>query len=163
MTDYYKILSLTFGASDTEIKKQYRKLASIYHPDKNGGSKKSEEAFKVIVNAYQTLSNKQSRAIYDLKYKQHFERPNSERNNHYNPNDKQEYSKYSSPRNREYQETQHKKSKTNYSFFWVILLILVLIYIFNSNKSTTTGNPKADEQLEQQNKQERPESGELDF
>ena len=51
-------MSLTFGASDTEIKKQYRKLASIYHPDKNGGSKKSEEAFKVIVNTYQTLSNK---------------------------------------------------------------------------------------------------------
>lgn len=163
MIDYYKILSLTFGASDTEIKKQYRKLASIYHPDKNGGSKKSEEAFKVIANAYQTLSNKQSRAVYDLKYKQHFKQTYSERNNQTKPNDKQEFSKYSSPRNREYRGNQHKKSKTNFSFFLVILLILLLIYFFNSNKSTTTVNPKADEQLEQQNNIERPESGELDF
>lgn len=161
MTDYYKILNLKFGATDAEIKKQYRKLASIYHPDKNGGSKKSEENFKVIVNAYQTLSNKQSRAVYDLQYKQHFKRPNFEQNNQYRPNDSREYSKNASPRNKEYQETKH--SKSNYSFFWVILLILVITYFFSSNKSTTTGNSKADEQLEQQDTQERPESGELDF
>ena len=41
LTDYYKILNLTLEASESEIKKSFRKLATIYHPDKNGGSKKA--------------------------------------------------------------------------------------------------------------------------
>lgn len=154
---------MNFGASDTAIRKQYRKLASIYHPDKNKGSKKSEEAFKAIANAYQTLSNKKKRAVYDLKYKKHLQRPNSEQNNQYYSNGKREYTKYSSPPNREYRKTQHENSKANFSLFWLILFAFALIYYFNTKKTTTTGNSKADEQLEQENKQERPKSGELDF
>ena len=65
----------------TEIKKRFRKLATIHHPDKNGGSIKSEETFKVLLNAYETLSNKESRAIYDSNYKHHFRQPKSETKN----------------------------------------------------------------------------------
>ena len=172
MRDYYKILRLKFGASDTEIKKQYRKLASIYHPDKNGSSKKSEEDFKVIANAYQTLSNKKSREVYDLQYKENFKRPYFEQNHQYGPSDKREYSKQASQRSKEYQES--KSFKSNYRLFWFILYIVLIIYFFytnnkltltngNANKSHTTGNPEADEQLKQQKTQERPESGELNF
>lgn len=163
LTDYYKILNVTFGASETEIKKRFRKLATIHHPDKNGGSIKSEEAFKVLLNAYETLSNKESRAIYDLKYKRHFREPKSETKNQNstNSNTKHEQPKQP-PRNREYQKTEKTNPKVNYSF-WIIVVILVLFYLYNANKTTTTGNPKADQQLEVQQPENRPQSGELDF
>ena len=164
MTDHYKILNLTFGASETEIKSRFRKLATIYHPDKNFGSKKSEETFKVILNAYETLSNKERRAIYDLKYKKHFQQPKPEQTNNNNTNsDKiQEQPKQSPPRNSQYQKTKQTKPKVNY-VFWVVLVILALIYLYNSNNKTTTGNQKADQQLEKEKSENRPQSGELDF
>ena len=164
MTDYYKILNVTFGASEIEIKKRFRKLATIHHPDKNGGSIKSEEAFKVLLNAYETLSNKESRAIYDLKYMQYFRQMKSETKNQNNTssNTKHEQPKQPPQRNREYQKTEKSSPKVNYSF-WIIVVILVLFYLYNSNKTTTTGNPKADQQLEVQKPENRPQSGELDF
>jgi DnaJ-class molecular chaperone len=60
-TDYYKILEIEKTASDSEIKKAFRRLAHKYHPDKGG----DEEKFKEINEAYQTLSNKEKRAQYD--------------------------------------------------------------------------------------------------
>lgn len=157
-------MNVPFGASETEIKKRFRKLATIHHPDKNGGSKKSEETFKTILNAYETLSNKKSREIYDLKYRQQFQQPKTETTNRNstNSNTKQEPPKQSTPRNREYQRTEKTKPKVNYSF-WVIVFLLALLYLYNANKTTTTGNTKADKQLEEQEQENRPQSGELDF
>lgn len=63
--DYYKILGIERNASQEEIKKQYRKLALKYHPDKNPGDKAAEEKFKEISEAYQVLSNPESREKYD--------------------------------------------------------------------------------------------------
>ena len=164
LTDYYKILNVTFGASETEIKKRFRKLATIHHPDKNGGSIKSEETFKALLNAYETLSNKESRAIYDLEHKRHFREPKSETKNQNStsPNTKHEQPKQPPQRNREYQKTEQSSPKVNYSF-WILVVILVLFYLYNANKTTTTGNPKADQQLEDQQPENRPQSGELDF
>lgn len=82
MTDHYKTLNVPFGASETEIKKRFRKLATIHHPDKNAGSKKSEETFKVILNAYETLINKEKRITYDLKYQQTYQKEKTETSNH---------------------------------------------------------------------------------
>jgi curved DNA-binding protein CbpA len=143
-------LNLPFGASETEIKKRFRKLATIHHPDKNGGSKKSEEIFKVILNAYETLSEKDRRAIYDIKYKQHFQNQKSE-----TPNQKP-------PQNREYQKKENIKPNVNYGF-WIVFVLLALLYLYNANKNTTTGNPKADQQLEDQHPGSRPQSGEIIF
>jgi DnaJ-class molecular chaperone len=162
LKDFYKILNVNHDASETEIKKEFRKLATIHHPDKNGGSKKSEETFKVILNAYETLSDKEKRVIYDIKYKQHFQKPKSETTNQNNRNNKQEETKQSPHRNRKYQQTERSKPKVNY-VFWVVLVLLALLYLYNAHKTTTTGNPKADQQLEEQKSENRPQSGEIDF
>ena len=55
--DYYKTLGVSKGASASEIKKAYRKMAIKYHPDKNPGDKAAEEKFKEAAEAYDVLSN----------------------------------------------------------------------------------------------------------
>ena len=59
--DYYKLLNVSKEASDSEIKKSYRKLAKENHPDKGG----DPEKFKQIAEAYEVLSNKDKRTQYD--------------------------------------------------------------------------------------------------
>ncbi|KAH8740978.1 heat shock 40 kDa protein [Cryptosporidium ryanae] len=68
--DYYKTLGITKDASDQDIKRAYRKLAIKYHPDKHANSKpeekkKAEEIFKELGEAYEVLSDKEKRSIYD--------------------------------------------------------------------------------------------------
>lgn len=67
MEDYYKILEVIKTSSEGDIKKSYRRLAMIYHPDKNPGNKESEEKFKKIAEAYSVLSDKSKRLAYDNK------------------------------------------------------------------------------------------------
>lgn len=62
MKDYYKILGINKNASEEEIKKAFRKLAHIHHPDKAGGN---EAKFKEASEAYAILSDKKKRAQYD--------------------------------------------------------------------------------------------------
>ena len=63
--DYYKLLGVTRDASQKEIKKAFRKLASKYHPDKNPGDKASEAKFKEINEANEVLSDPAKRKKYD--------------------------------------------------------------------------------------------------
>jgi curved DNA-binding protein len=60
----YETLGLSAGASESEIKKAYRKLARQYHPDVNK-EPGAEEKFKEINAAYEVLSDKEKRAQYD--------------------------------------------------------------------------------------------------
>lgn len=63
--DYYQSLGVSRTASADEIRKEYRKLALKYHPDRNQNDKQAEEKFKEINEAYQVLSDPQKRARYD--------------------------------------------------------------------------------------------------
>ena len=63
--DYYEILEIQRTASGDEVKKAYRKMALKYHPDRNPDDKNAEEMFKKINEAYQVLSDKEKRQIYD--------------------------------------------------------------------------------------------------
>jgi curved DNA-binding protein len=63
--DYYKTLGIDKDASDSEIKKAYRKLAMKYHPDHTKGDKTAEEKFKKISEAYAVLSDPEKRKQYD--------------------------------------------------------------------------------------------------
>ncbi len=63
--DYYKILGINKNASESEIKKAYRKLARKYHPDLNPDDKTAERKFKEINEANEVLSNPENRKKYD--------------------------------------------------------------------------------------------------
>ncbi len=63
--DYYEVLGVEKNASDSEIKKAYRKLAMKYHPDQNPGDKTAEEKFKEVNEAYEVLSDADKKARYD--------------------------------------------------------------------------------------------------
>jgi DnaJ-class molecular chaperone len=63
--DFYKILGVDRKADEKEIKKAYRKLARQHHPDINPNNKGAEAKFKEINEAYQVLSDKEKRELYD--------------------------------------------------------------------------------------------------
>ncbi len=63
--DYYEVLEISKGASESEIKKAYRQMAIKFHPDKNPGDKAAEEKFKEAAEAYEVLSDPQKRQQYD--------------------------------------------------------------------------------------------------
>lgn len=63
--DYYSILGVNKESKELELKKQYRKLSLLYHPDKNKAPG-AEEAFKAICQAFSTLNDPERRKQYDL-------------------------------------------------------------------------------------------------
>lgn len=63
--DYYEVLGIQKGATDSEIKKAYRKLAKQYHPDTNPDNKEAEAKFKEATEAYEILSDEEKRSAYD--------------------------------------------------------------------------------------------------
>jgi len=68
MKDYYKVLGLRFGAPSSEIKAAFRRLALMYHPDKNPGDKNAERQFLAINEAYEILSDEHKRILYHAAY-----------------------------------------------------------------------------------------------
>jgi len=65
MTDYYQTLGLPREATQTEIKKAYRKLALKYHPDKNQDNPTAEVKFKEVSEAYEVLGDEKKRQMFD--------------------------------------------------------------------------------------------------
>jgi len=63
--DFYEILGVKKDASESDIKKAYRKLARKLHPDLNPGDKKAEQQFKDVSRAYECLGNAEKKKLYD--------------------------------------------------------------------------------------------------
>lgn len=149
--DHYSILGLKLSSSEKEIKSQYRKLASIMHPDKNNGSKKSEEEFKALANAHEILSNVDKRAFYNKSYEEFYQ---IKIENTFQNNNTQANQKRKNPLS-----DKNSGSIINY-IIWGVFIILIIYWIIPNE--TSTGSFKADKALKEQ-KKNRPESGELDF
>jgi DnaJ-class molecular chaperone len=63
--DFYEVLGVSRGATETDIKKAYRRLAKQHHPDVNKGDKTAETKFKEVQEAYDVLSDKDKRPRFD--------------------------------------------------------------------------------------------------
>jgi DnaJ-class molecular chaperone len=63
--DYYEVLGVERGASETEVKRAFRGLARELHPDVNAHDPQAEEKFKAAAEAYEVLSDPEQRATYD--------------------------------------------------------------------------------------------------
>jgi curved DNA-binding protein len=64
--DYYEVLGVPKTATQDEIRKAFRKLARVHHPDVSKDKKKAEEKFKEINEAYEVLGDKEKRGKYDM-------------------------------------------------------------------------------------------------
>lgn len=93
--DYYKILEVSENADILKIKKQYRKLAMKYHPDRNAGDERAAKKFREITEAYEVLSNGEKRKEYNYKRE-------NENNHTKKKNDKENF--------------KNKYSENNFSF-----------------------------------------------
>src|SRR5450432_316064 len=67
LKDYYKMLKVQPTATSLQIKKSFRQLALLYHPDKNPGNAIAEATFREIQEAYETLINPEKREEYNYK------------------------------------------------------------------------------------------------
>lgn len=63
--DFYEVLGIKKGASQSEIKKAYRKMAKKYHPDTNAGDEAAAEKFKEVSEAYSVLNDPKKKKLYD--------------------------------------------------------------------------------------------------
>ena len=65
MTNFYEILEVSETSSIDEIKKSYRRLSMLYHPDKNKNNPESTSKFQKISEAYETLGDPEKKREYD--------------------------------------------------------------------------------------------------
>ncbi|KAK4188043.1 putative DnaJ-related protein [Podospora australis] len=63
--DYYKVLGLRKDATERQIKSAYRQLSKKFHPDKNPGDSSAHDKFVQVAEAYEALSDTESRSLYD--------------------------------------------------------------------------------------------------
>ena len=65
--DLYKILEIDHNATQEQIKKAYRKLSMVYHPDRNVNNPEATSKFQKISSTYEILGDEAQRKLYDMK------------------------------------------------------------------------------------------------
>lgn len=129
--DYYELLEISRNASDEVVKNAYRALAKKYHPDTANVDKELiEKNMKQINEAYEVLSNKEKRAIYDQELKEKELELKQERYNY----DFKENKKVND--NNQSNENNNKKSNSKkiviiciIGFFFVSILSFIIMSI----------------------------------
>lgn len=148
MENYYEILNVNKVTPPNEIKKSFRKLAFKFHPDKNLTSSNSDEKFKQIVRAYETLIDHQKRVSYDILLEQHIqlkEDDNFEKNNYYHS----------------YDESLVKRFFGHpYSIVLVIVFLFVITIIILSNSIEKNNSKDIEEDFKET---KRPKTGNVTF
>lgn len=160
MKNYYEILQIKNFATDGEIKKSFRQLAIKYHPDKNKGRKDFEEKFKEIANAYEILTDPIKKRDFDFTLSQY------DQNKRTTGTTRTNYSEPKQTTNTKSQKEEKKEEGSKASIFWIIAIVIFIIYLIsssNSDNETTTGNSKADKELEKKENAKKPRTGEIDF
>ncbi len=74
MRDFYEVLEVSRDATEADIKRSYRRMAMVYHPDKNN-SPDAAERFKEVAEAYEVLRDSKKRATYDRYGQAAFDQP----------------------------------------------------------------------------------------
>lgn len=132
MTNYYHILNINKNASISDIKKAYRKLALLYHPDVNQ-SKDANAKFILINKAYNTLIDQKKRQQHDLSLdlgitidilQKKQEKEQKERDKKYGTSHrfKQEYQNYK--KKQTFSEKDEKQFAQLEKFMFFILVII---------------------------------------
>jgi curved DNA-binding protein len=152
--DYYKILGISKSATESDIKKAYRKLARKYHPDVNPNNKEAEKKFKEINEANEVLSHPENRKKYDTYGKdwQHAEefekakqqqsqynRQSSRSNQSYSESDFSDF--FSAMFGNGFQQQTHRKTQFKGRDFNAELQ-LNLTDVYKTQKQTLTINNK---------------------
>ncbi|KAL8128641.1 hypothetical protein V2J09_017796 [Rumex salicifolius] len=125
--DWYDILKVEQSADELSIKKQYRKLALLLHPDKNKFSG-AEAAFMLIGEAQKVLLDKEKRSIYDARYRRFFQStaPNPSQENRNSKNVKPSSSKNNMTKNsgthvkKQPQQQAHPLDPSGIESFWTV-------------------------------------------
>ncbi len=120
MKNYYTILGIRSTSNVAEIKAAYKKLAKAYHPDKNPGNPEAEEKFKLINEAYQTLTDYNKRSRYDAQ----FQTPSPQHRKNYSRERRSNSRSYSQPSQ---EEQYYKIDKTYFRNQGLTLLVFVVI------------------------------------
>jgi curved DNA-binding protein CbpA len=163
LTDYYQILGLSQSASASEIKAAFRSLAKLYHPDKNPGG---QEHFRLIMLAYETLSDPARKYAYDarLRYLQSvrssqkntggkswtFEEKEMRRRQYYNEHIK----KYEKKNRAKTQHAELKKSYNEYKYilFATPLAVLLFLLVVNFAERKEPAHSPAEETSQAENR-----------
>ena len=152
MKDYYRSLELSFGATSTDIKTAYRRLAKKYHPDLHFGNKLFEEKFKDINEAYSILNDKAKKDIYDINYQKSKYRQSTNNNSSNSTNNsekKEQKQEPSSEPKTKHQNTTKDKPKNMindfsnifntiynnklYRYIGILAIIISSIYIYKKD------------------------------
>lgn len=153
LQSYYDILGISQSANSDQIKSAFRRLAKLYHPDKNPHGK---DQFERILKAYEVLIDHSSRKQYDLKLEhgnaQNFKAKKStstqkewsfsdeelKRRNYYKEHYKKEYERYAN------QATVAKKTYNEYKYilFAAPLAVGLLMFIVSTYEQSTSEEPK---------------------
>ncbi|MES2133355.1 MAG: DnaJ domain-containing protein [Bacteroidota bacterium] len=154
MADYYSILGVSRTANDLEIKAAFRRLAKIYHPDKNPNNPDARHVFENVLKAYNTLIHPSSRRRYDQRGGESHTPQTSKTQHTKRKNQKewtfteeelqrrQYYEKYYKAKQQERARHQTPPPKAHSDYKYILFATPIAVALFMLIVSMFTENPK---------------------